>query len=149
VAIACRTDDEWARLASIIGVDDPTFATFAQRAARIDDVEAAVGAWTASRTRAEVADQLQAVGIEAVPVQDFGDVHDDEQLAARDHFVHLEHPLMGPGLYERNGFRISGAPSGYHRAGPTLGQDNEWVLGKLLGLSADEQERLRAEGAIE
>ncbi|MSO78420.1 MAG: CoA transferase [Acidimicrobiia bacterium] len=149
VAIACWTDDEWRRLAAIIGLDDPDLATLAQRSARIDDVEAAVSTWTASRTRAEVADQLQAVGIEAVPVQDFGDVHDDKQFAARDHFVALDHPLMGHGLYERNGFRISDAPSGYHRAGPTLGQDNEWVLGELLGLSAEEQERLRADGALE
>jgi crotonobetainyl-CoA:carnitine CoA-transferase CaiB-like acyl-CoA transferase len=112
-------------------------------------VEALVGAWTASRTRAATAEHLQAAGIEAVPVQDFGDVHDDEQLAARDHFVPLSHPFLGPGLYERNGFRIADAPSGYHRAGPTLGQDNEWVLGELLGLSGEEQERLHAEGALD
>jgi len=149
VAIACWTDDEWTRLAAIIGVDDPALATLAERHARVDDVEAAVGAWTSSRTRAEIAQQLQATGIEAVPVQDYGDVHDDAQLAAREHFVPLEHPLMGPGVYERNGFRISDAPSGYHRAGPTLGQDNDWVLGELLGLSAEEQERLRVDGAIE
>jgi crotonobetainyl-CoA:carnitine CoA-transferase CaiB-like acyl-CoA transferase len=149
VAIACWTDEEWARLAQIMGVDDPSLAAFDSRQSRVDEVEAAVGAWTASRTRADVAEQLQAQGIEAMPVFDFGDVHDDEQLAARDHFVHLEHPFMGPGLYERNGFRIADAPSGYDRAGPTLGQDNEWVLGERLGLSADEQERLKAEGAIE
>jgi benzylsuccinate CoA-transferase BbsF subunit len=149
VAIACWTDDEWARLAATIGVDDPTLAALAQRHARVEDVEAAVGAWTSTRTRVEIAQQLQAAGIEAVPVQDYGDVYDDAQLAAREHFVPLEHPLMGPGVYERNGFRISDAPSGYHRAGPTLGQDNDWVLGELLGLSTDEQERLRADGAIE
>ena len=56
---------------------------------------------------------------------------------------------MGAGLYERNGFRLSEAPSGYDRAGPTLGQDNDWVLGELLGLSDDEVQRLRAEGAVE
>ncbi len=149
VAIACWTDDEWARLAEIISIDDPTLTTFVARQARIDDVEAAVSAWTSSRTRADIARELQAVGIEAVPVQDFGDMHDDEQLAARDHFIPLEHPLMGPGLYERNGFRLSDAASGYRRAGPTLGQDNDWVLGELLGLSANEQERLRADGALD
>ena len=81
--------------------------------------------------------------------QDFGDVHDDPQLAHREHFVPLTHPFIGAGLYERNGFRLSDAPSGYDRAGPTLGQDNDWVLGELLGLSAEEQEKLAADGAFD
>jgi benzylsuccinate CoA-transferase BbsF subunit len=149
VAIACWTDDDWARLAQIIGNHDDAFATFAGRRARIADVEAIVGAWTATRTRAEVADTLQAAGIEAVPVQDFADVHGDPQLAAREHFVAHEHAHMGPGLYERNGFRVHDAPSGYDQAGPTLGQDNDYVLGELLGLSADEQQHLRDLGAVE
>jgi crotonobetainyl-CoA:carnitine CoA-transferase CaiB-like acyl-CoA transferase len=149
VAIACWTGEEWARLATLIGVDDPTLATLDARVERVDDVEAAVAAWTAPRPRAEVATLLQDQGIEAVPVEDFGDVHDDPQLAARQHFVPLVHPVMGPGLYERNGFRLSGAPSGYDRAGPTIGQDNDWVLGELLGLPAAEQTRLRAAGAVE
>jgi len=149
VAIACWTDDEWARLAEIIGVDDPSLAKLDTRRARIDEVEATVGSWTASRSRRAVAEQLQAVGIEAVPIADFGDVHDDEQLASRDHVVALEHPFMGPGLYERNGFRLASCPSGYDRAGPTLGQDNDWVLGELLGLDPDERQRLVDEGAVE
>lgn len=149
VAIACWTDDEWARLADIIGIADPSLATLEARRSRIDEVEAAVGAWTAARSRLEVAELLQASGIEAVPVADFGDVHDDEQLASRDHFVALEHPFMGAGLYERNGFRLAACPSGYDRPGPTLGQDNDWVLGDLLGLDAAERQRLMDEGAVE
>ena len=149
IAIACWADDEWACLASIIGVDDPSLATLEARQSRVDEVEAAVAAWTRDRTRAEVAEMLQIEGIEAVPVEDFGDIYHDEQLNARGHFVPLTHPFMGPGMYEHNGFRLSDASSGYDRAGPTLGQDNDWVLGELLGLSADEQGRLRNEGAVE
>jgi benzylsuccinate CoA-transferase BbsF subunit len=149
VAIACWTDDEWATLAGIIGIEDPGLATLAQRTERIDEVEAAVGAWTSSRSRLDVAEQLQAAGIEAVPVQDFADVHGDVQLASRDHFVELEHPFLGEGLYEHNGFRLSNATCGYDRAGPTLGQDNGWVLGDVLGLDADEQRRLLEQGVIE
>jgi len=149
VAIACWNDEDWALLAGALGVEDPTLATAAARHARIDEVEALVGSWTASRTRSEVAVALQALGLEAVPVNDFADVHDDPQLAARDHFIAHEHPILGPGLYERNGFRVSGAPGGYDRAGPTLGQDNAWVLGELLGLDRAEQDRLREAGAVQ
>jgi crotonobetainyl-CoA:carnitine CoA-transferase CaiB-like acyl-CoA transferase len=149
VAIACWDDAEWSRLAARIGVADPSLQTLEARQARVDEIEAAVGAWTITKARAEVADELQALGIEAVPVQDFGDIHGDPQLAAREHFVPLTHAYMGAGLYERNGFRLSNAPSRYDRAGPTLGQDNDYVLGELLGLSAEEQERLLADGAVE
>ena len=61
----------------------------------------------------------------------------------------LNHPFMGDGLYERNGFRLSDAPSGYWRAGPTLGQDNDWVLGEVLGLDEKEIARLQETGAVE
>jgi crotonobetainyl-CoA:carnitine CoA-transferase CaiB-like acyl-CoA transferase len=149
IAIAAWTDDEWAVLAELIGLTDPALATLEGRRERIDEVEAAVAVWTAPRTRAEIAADLQRRGIEAVPVQDFGDIHDDPQVPERHHFVPLVHPVTGPGLYERNGFRLSDAPSGYEQAGPTLGQDNDWVLADLLGLSTDEQARLREAGAVE
>jgi crotonobetainyl-CoA:carnitine CoA-transferase CaiB-like acyl-CoA transferase len=149
VAIACWTDDEWGRLSGFLGFDDPSLAKLEARLERVDDVEAAVEALTATRTREEIADLLQAAGIEAVPVYDFGDVHDDPQIAHREHFVPLTHPFMGDGLYERTGTRVGETPHGYDRPGPTLGQDNDWVLGELLGLSSDEQKRLEADGALD
>jgi benzylsuccinate CoA-transferase BbsF subunit len=128
VAVAAWTDGELARLMEITDGDPAAYAS--------------------TRTRLEVAEALQAAGIEAVPVEDFGDVHSDPQVAHRGHFVPLTHPFLGDGLYERNGFRLSDAPAGYHRAGPTLGQDQDWVLADLLGLDADEQATLEADGVF-
>ncbi|MEI8002654.1 MAG: CoA transferase, partial [Actinomycetes bacterium] len=145
VAIACWTDDEWATLAGVIGLDDPGLATLEDRHTRLDDVEAAVAAWTSTRSRLEVAEDLQARGIEAVPVNDFADLHDDPQVAHRAHFVHRTHPFMGPRLYELDGFRVSGLAAGYDRSGPTLGQDNDWVQSELLGLAPGEREALTAD----
>jgi len=92
---------------------------------------------------------LQAAGIEAVPVADFGDLHDDPQLALRGHFVSLEHKVLGDSLYERNGFRLSNAPSGYAKASPVLGQHIDDVLGEILGLSAEEREGLAESGSLD
>jgi benzylsuccinate CoA-transferase BbsF subunit len=108
-----------------------------------------VEAWTGTRRRGEIAATLQAAGIEAVPVNDFGDLHDDPQLAHRGHFEQHTHPVTGPGLYERNGFRLSECDSGYDQASPTLGQDTEWALTEVLGLTAGEIETLRSTGAVE
>ena len=101
------------------------------------------------RSRAEIATQLQAAGIEAVPVQDFGDLNDDPQLAHRKHFETHTHPVIGDGLYERTGTRFSASPGGYDRSGPTLGQDNDWALREILALGTPEIEALRRAGAVE
>ncbi len=135
------------------GIGDRWVAIVAWTAAERDALVAVTGpdvaAWTRARTALVAAETLQAAGIEAVPVQDFGDQHTDPQLAHRGHFVPLTHPFLGAGLYERNGFRLSDAPGGYDRPGPTLGQDQDWVLGELLGLSPDEQAALAADGAFD
>jgi crotonobetainyl-CoA:carnitine CoA-transferase CaiB-like acyl-CoA transferase len=56
---------------------------------------------------------------------------------------------MGDALYERTGTRLGDMPSAYTRSGPTLGQDNDWVLGDVLGLSPEERKHLEAEGALD
>jgi crotonobetainyl-CoA:carnitine CoA-transferase CaiB-like acyl-CoA transferase len=61
----------------------------------------------------------------------------------------LEHPVMGPGAYEHNGFRLSDAPAGYPRPSPVLGQHNDEVLDDILGLSAAEREALAADGVLD
>ncbi|MEY2434317.1 MAG: hypothetical protein QOC92_4042 [Acidimicrobiaceae bacterium] len=128
VAIACWTESEVANLRAIAGDD--------------------LAAWTGERNALDAATELQAAGIEAVPVQDFGDVDADPQVAHRDHFIELPHPELGLGKYERNGFRIAASPSGYARSGPTLGQDNEWALGDLLGISPEDRARLEQDGVL-
>ena len=152
VAIAVWDDGDWERLARALGLDADTtrrFATFEARAAAIDDVEALVSAWTASRPPDEVATTLQGAGIEAVPVADLGDASADPQLHHRHHFVTLEHPCMGECGYERNGFRLSDAPAGFTRSSPTLGEHNDYVLGDVLGLGPAERQRLLDDGVLE
>ena len=149
VAIAAWDDAAFERLAASIGLEASGLGTLEARLARVDEIEAAVSAWTRDREALEVADRLQAEGIEAVPVADFGDLNDDPQLAARNHFVHLEHPVLGDSIYERNGFRLSDAPSGYTEPTATLGEHTERVLSDLLELPAGERARLEKVGALD
>lgn len=152
IALVARSDDEWAALAELAGAAGlarPEWSDAAGREADVDAVEAAVGAWTAGEEAAALAERLQSVGLEAVPVADFGDASADAQLRVRGHYVALEHPVLGPGEYERNGFRVSGAPCGYGHASPTLGQHTDEVLREVLGLSGTEIGRLRTDGAIQ
>ena len=149
IAIATWSDEQWTRLAEIIGIDDPSLATNQARLGRQDEIESAVSAWTSLHSREQVTALLQAEGIEAVPVQDWQDLFEDPQLASRDHFERLEHPVVGDCWYQHNGFRLSNAPVHYSQPTPTLGQHNDEVLGAVLGLSADRIAELRASGGVE
>jgi crotonobetainyl-CoA:carnitine CoA-transferase CaiB-like acyl-CoA transferase len=152
VAIACWDDADWQALAKEMGLDPDTTERFASTEARLaapDEVEALVAAFTARQVAEDVAQRLQAAGVEAVPVADLGDASVDPQLHHRGHFVTLEHPCMGECGYERNGFRLSDAPAGYERSSPTLGEHNAFVLGEILGMSSAELERLTDEGVLE
>jgi benzylsuccinate CoA-transferase BbsF subunit len=135
----CAGNDRWVAIAAWTPSEHDALVGVAG-----DDIEA----WTATRTALDAAEALQAAGIEAVPVQDFGDLATDPQLAHRGHFVELVHPALGPGRYERNGFRIAGIPDTYDRPGPLLGQDTATVLTELLAVPAGEQGRLADEGAL-
>ncbi len=149
VAIAVWSDEEWARLAELIGCRDASLATAEARLQRVDEVEDTLAAWTRQHTRMAVAEGLQKLGIEAVPVQDFGDLHEDPQLARREHFFSLPHSVTGESLYEHNGFRMSDAPTAYPHATPALGQHTEEVLTELLASSAEECAALKEAGALD
>jgi benzylsuccinate CoA-transferase BbsF subunit len=148
VAVACRDDDEWSALAHVIGVDDASLSSYEQRKAREDEAEKLVADWTSRRTPTQAAEDLQAAGVTAYEVHDFGDLHDDPQLRQRDHFVPLEHVRLGSHLYERDGFRLSQAPVGPWAAGPSLGQHNVQVLQELLGMDPDDIDELSKEGVL-
>jgi crotonobetainyl-CoA:carnitine CoA-transferase CaiB-like acyl-CoA transferase len=152
VAIACWDDDDWARLGSAMCLDrslTDELATTAARLRRIDEVETLVARWTAEQDAGPLAERLQELGIEAVPVADLGDACGDPQLHHRGHFVTLEHPCMGACGYERNGFRLSDAEAGYRRTSPLLGEHNELVLGEILGIGLTERARLAADGVLD
>jgi benzylsuccinate CoA-transferase BbsF subunit len=147
----CAGDDRWIAIAAWTPAEwnDLVRVTDLRADASQSEAEKLLGEWTATRQRDDIAEQLQAAGVEAVPVADFGDLHDDPQLAARHHFQPLTHPYLGAGLYERNGFRIDGVPSGYDGPGPTLGEHTDQVLRANGGYDPAEIEALRARGALQ
>lgn len=148
IAIAVWSDDEWGRLAQVLGLDDDSLARMPQRKRRADEVDGLIAARTAGHDAFALADQLQTLGVEAVPVQDFADCAADPQLAHRGHFQPLTHPRLGHGHYERNGFRLSDDDGAYDRPSPLLGEHTRQVLGERLGLTAAELDTLAADGVL-
>ncbi len=150
IAIACWSDHEWLHLAKILGLDATRFPDVESRLDAQDDVEDAIADITRGRDAEEIATQLQYAGVEAVPVADFEDLLErDVQLAHREHFIRLERAVTGESIYERNGFRLSDAESGFSRASPLLGEHTDEILTGILGYDGAGVNRLRDSGAID
>ena len=83
------------------------FATQAGRFAHQDDLDAQIAAWTSGRDRHEVMHVLQAAGVRAGAVQNAQDVNEhDPQIAHRDVFFELDHPVIGEARFEGVPFRL-------------------------------------------
>jgi crotonobetainyl-CoA:carnitine CoA-transferase CaiB-like acyl-CoA transferase len=92
---------------------------------------------------------LQDHGVRAGVVQNAADLNErDPQLAARDVFFELDHPVIGPARFESVPIRFSAMAQDNWRSAPLLGEDNEYVLKVLLGVGDDDYEELVADGCI-
>jgi crotonobetainyl-CoA:carnitine CoA-transferase CaiB-like acyl-CoA transferase len=152
IAIAVLSDAEWRALAGAMGspswAADARLSTLAGRLARQDELDAALSAWTRGLEAYTLMEQLQAAGVRAGVVQTFDDLLRDPQLAARGHFRKLRHAHLGELEFEHSGLRLADHPPRLEAPGPNLGEHDTEVLGGILGLGAEEIERLVREGVV-
>lgn len=146
ITISVANNEQWSVLASAIG--DPPWARedrFATPLARLrnrDALHELLAQSTARFDRFELARDLQSRGVPAAPVLAPSDSIKDPQLDAAGFFQHVDHPTAGRHPYPSFPARIDGEYPPIKRVGPMLGQDNRYVLSKILGLSDAEIERL-------
>jgi crotonobetainyl-CoA:carnitine CoA-transferase CaiB-like acyl-CoA transferase len=152
LAIAVEDEAAWRRFAEVIGrpelADDARFATLAARKAHEDDLEAIVGAWTATRDADAATAILQQAGIAAFPAARNRDLADDPHLAARGFLVDLEHPEVGVRRHLGVPWRMTNHDSGVRRPAPCLGADTDQVLRDVCGYDAGEIAALRAANVL-
>ncbi|MEV0384860.1 CoA transferase [Nonomuraea sp. NPDC050643] len=140
IALSARGEEEWRRLAAYAGLADVPE----------DETGAALAAWCARHDGAELAAELQGIGVAAAVVATGRDlVEDDEHLAARGFYPVLEHALAGPVRHEGVVVRLSAAPGTLTTSAPLLGEHTGEVLKSLLGMDEDELSRLREAGVLE
>jgi formyl-CoA transferase len=151
VLVAGNGDSIFRRLMSVIGRDDlaadPSLADNAGRVARVDELDEAIGAWTASRTSQEVLDTLSAARVPAGKIYTAKDIAEDPHYRARDMILRQTtregYELAVPGIVPK----LTGTPGAVRSAAPRLGDDTEAVL-REAGLTDDMIRTLREQGAI-
>jgi crotonobetainyl-CoA:carnitine CoA-transferase CaiB-like acyl-CoA transferase len=153
VAIAVFDDHQWDGLAQALGrpawTDDPRLGTKEDRFAHQDLLDEHLAAWTAERDRHEIMELFQRHGVPAGAVQDARDLNEsDPQVAAREVFFEMDHPVIGPARFESMPARFSRTRADHWRSAPLLGEDNAYVFKHIVGMADDEFDELSAEGVI-
>ena len=72
----------------------------------------------------------------------------DPQVRARDVYFTLDHPVVGPAEFEGVPVRMSRTQPTLWRSAPLLGEDNDYVLREVLGLSDREVGQYTEAGAF-
>jgi CoA:oxalate CoA-transferase len=151
VGIAAQTPQQWEALCLLVDqaelLVDPRFTTGVQRAARADELDAVLLPWFLGRTRHEVMLACQAWRIPVGLSCTIPELLDDPQYAATGFFQDIDHPRTGTVRYPGRAFQMPSAASVLARA-PLLGEHNGQVYGGWLGLSPQEQARLRSQGVL-
>ncbi len=151
-AISVSSDDEWRGFKQAAGnppwAEDRKFATLSGRLENAEELDRLVEMWTREHTAEEVIALLQGQGVAAGVVQDATDLAKDPQLKARNFFIELDHPELGRTISDTTPIKLSATPAKYRRAAPVKGQDNDYIYGKLLGLTGNELAELKKQGII-
>ncbi len=150
VAIACRDEVDWARLTAL--AEGPIGAEWAGQGlpARLhgeDALDGVIADWTKARGKFEVQAMLRAAGIPCSAVQR---PHErvDHDPDTEGLWPTVTHSAMGEVQVEGFPARFSATPWRVERGAACLGEHNEDVFGRLLGLSPAEVAALADEGVI-
>jgi formyl-CoA transferase len=114
---------------------------------RVDEIDASIGAWTATRTVAQVLEQLDAASVPAGRIYTVADIAADPHYQARDMILQTVmadgSTLALPGIVPK----LSRTPA-HRRNAPEIGQDTDAVL-QDIGLTATQIKALKDKGIVQ
>jgi crotonobetainyl-CoA:carnitine CoA-transferase CaiB-like acyl-CoA transferase len=104
--------------------------------------------WTLKHTKEEIFKKGQALSCPVSPCQSAEDLLKSEQLAAREFFVEIEHPELGPIKIPSSPYHFSESPWLFRQSAPLLGEANETIYCGRLGYTEDKLKKLKLDGVI-
>ena len=150
--IAGNGDSIYKRLMKVIDREDlghdAALADNTGRVARVDEIDGAIGQWTAQRTVAEVLAALDAASVPVGRIYNIADIAGDPHFLARAMVESLSmadgSTLAVPGIVPK----LSSTPGSHYRNAPNLGEDTDAVL-RGMGLSGEQIDSLKAKGIVQ
>jgi formyl-CoA transferase len=149
--IAGNGDSIFKRLMMAIGradlADDPALTDNAGRVKRVEEIDAAIGAWTSKFNVTEVLAVLDQAAVPAGRIYTVEDIAADPHYLARGMLAEVSMSdgslLKVPGMVPK----LSRTPGQHRRNAPSLGQDTDAVL-LDLGITADQIIEMRKRGIV-
>lgn len=135
-------------------MDDPDwskeemFANPLLRNQYIVELNQLITAWTLEHTAEEINSLALEHGVPCSLVRSVEDLAVDEQLAFRNFWLEIDHPVAGKIKYPGAPFKLSTTPAAIERPAPLLGEHNEQVYCKMLHYSREQLVRMRQGGII-
>jgi formyl-CoA transferase len=151
VLIAGNADSLYHRLMTAIGRtdlrDDPGLARNDGRAARMEEIDDAIAAWTVERTQGAVLEAMDKAEVPAGRIYSAADIAADPHYAARGMIEQIVaadgEPLKVPGIVPK----LSETPGAIRSVAPALGEHTDQVL-RGAGYSDAEIAELRNNGIL-
>jgi len=152
IMVTAADDDNFAKFCAVLGVPelarDERFNQRSGRVANNKQLMLLADGYTRKRGRAELLEAFRAQGLACAPVNNSAEAYADPQVRHRDMVRELPHPVAGTLRMVANPLRFSDTPLTRYDPPPLLGEHSEQVLRSLLGLSTDDIDKLRADGAL-
>ena len=150
VAIAVAADEEWKTLCKVMGnpewSKDGKFSDQFSRWQNQDELNKLVADWTQNFTHYEAMNLLQKAGVAAGSSLNIEELVNDPHVVKRGAIIQQNHPVAG----EINVYRApwTSALTVKNPPAPLLGEHNDYVFKKLLGMSDSEIAKLTNEKVI-
>ena len=149
--IAGNGDSIFKRLMGLIGredlANDQALADNAGRVARVEELDKAIGEWTAQHPVEEVLVALDGASVPAGRIYTVADIAADPHYAARGMLQKIKlddgSEMTVPGIVPK----LSATPGMHRRNAPELGQDTDDIL-KEIGLSTNQIQKLKESGIV-
>ena len=152
VFIMCMEDHQFNNLVKVMG--NPEWAQnelFKDRFTRAEYVDALIPLltdWTLQRTKEEVFRLAQEAHVPLAPAYNAEEIINSPQLKARNFFVEIDHPVIGPARYPGAPYALSETPWRIQRRAPLLGEHNEEIYCGRLAYDREDLVRLTQMGVI-
>ena len=152
ILVSAYSDDDFARLCKTVG--EGTLATkYAKTEERVKpqaqmEIYPALEKWAADKTKEDVAGILDKANINNQPVWNAKEVATNPHWEQRGAVQWLDDPYYGDLMHQGPGYKLSHTPPRMKWALKPVGADNEFILGKLAGLSPEDIKRLEDQECI-
>ena len=151
-AITVFTEKEWQGFCGVVGnptwTKDERFATVTARVQHHEALDRYVEEWTSRHVAEEVMELLQRAGVAAGVVANSEDMDRDPQLQARGYWAQVSTPEGENVILDGPPIHLSTTPGYVATPGPLLGEHTESVLHNLLGYSAADIAKFKAERVV-